>query len=72
MTSINKFISKRQMLERIRLVGPQDKSREVMEALAEKGYRLIQSGPYTTKTMFPKVDPDHFLFIAEREMGSTL
>ena len=68
MTSINKFIQKRQMLERVRLVGPQDKSREVMEALALKGFRLIQSGPYTTRTMFPKVDPDRFLFIAERDI----
>lgn len=68
MTSINKFIEKRQMLERVRLVGPQDKSREVMEALSRKGFRLIQSGPYTTKTMFPKVDPDRFLFIAERDI----
>lgn len=69
MTSINKFIEKRQMLERVRLIGPQDKSRAVMEALARKGFRLIQSGPYTTKTMFPKVDPTRFLFIAEREIG---
>jgi hypothetical protein len=68
MNSVNKFIEKRQMLERIRLVGPQAKSAEVMEALARKGFRLIQSGPYTTKSMFPKVDPDRFLFIAERDI----
>lgn len=72
MTSINKFIKKQQMIERIRLVGPNDKSREVMDALARKGYHLIKSGPYTTKTMFPKVDPTRFLFVAEREIGSTL
>lgn len=63
-----KYIKERRLLERVRMVGPMSKSKEVMAALYDSGFRMVQTGPYTNKRMFPKCDDKRFLFIAEREV----
>lgn len=61
-------IKKRQVFERVEVIGPIDQGRAVLEELYEAGFRTIRSGVYTDKEMFPRCDDKRFLFIAEREV----
>jgi hypothetical protein len=58
----------RQQIERITIVGKMEDSKRVMEYLYQAGYRVIRSGPYTDREMFPQVDIERFKFVAEREI----
>lgn len=53
-------------IQRVTIVGPQVKSKEVFDTLFENGFRVTRSGPYTNSRMHPRVDITRFLFIAER------
>lgn len=59
---------RRQCVERLTIVGKEQDSRRVMKWLAERGFRIIQSGPYTDREMHPNVDLTRFKFVAEREI----
>lgn len=61
-------IKKRQVFERVELIGPMDQGRAVLNELYDAGFRTIRSGPYTDKEMFPRCDDKLFQFIAEREV----
>ena len=64
---MKQYITEAKNIERMTLVGPNSESKAVMQQLFEEGWRLIRSGPYSDREMFPAVDIDRFLFIAERE-----
>jgi hypothetical protein len=64
--SFRRYVRKSETIERLRLVGPHEKSQAVMAGLYDAGYTLKQTGPYTSRAMFPKCDDKRFLFIAER------
>lgn len=57
---------KKTIIERLEVVGPGDSRRTILDELEEKGFNVVRSGPYTDKTMHPRVDVTRFLFIAER------
>lgn len=67
--SYKKFVRKREIIERVRLIGPMEKRNDVLRALWADGFSAIQMsmGPYFNKAMFPKVDPTRFLIETERE-----
>lgn len=54
--------------EHIKVVGPMEKSGEVMSQLHADGWSISTTGPYTNGQMFPKCDPKRFIFHAEREI----
>jgi hypothetical protein len=56
----------RSTIERLKIIGPMERYRAVMDQLIQDGYRLIQSGGYSDHKMFPRYDDTRFLFIAER------
>lgn len=56
------------IVQRVQVVGPTDQRQSVMDSLYDRGFRIVLSGPYTNKTLSPRVDPTRFLFIAERVM----
>ena len=56
------------IIERLEIVEHFGNESSVFDELRKKGYRITHSGPYTNKTMFPKVDPDRFMLTAEREL----
>ena len=60
------------VIERIEIVEHVENRSSVFAELKEKGYRITHSGPYTTKKMFPKVDPDWFMLTAERELKTNV
>lgn len=60
----------RSVFEKLKLVGPMVDSKAVMTQLHEDGWRITQSGSYSDRKMFPKVDPTRFLYYAEREMDT--
>jgi hypothetical protein len=68
MPAYDKFTKERSTLERRTLVSPMEKGQETLNALHADGWRTVRSGPYTNKRMFPKVDINRFLFVAEREV----
>lgn len=55
-----------QHVERLELSGPIDKSVEATEQLAREGYRVLRTGPYTDRQMYPKLDHTRFMIVAER------
>ena len=55
-----------QHVERLEISGPIDKSIEASAQLAREGYSVIRTGPYTDKTMYPKLDNTRFLTVAQR------
>lgn len=54
------------IIERVEIVDRMDLRAATLANLHEDGYRVTYSGPYTTKAMFPKVDPEWFTLAAER------
>jgi hypothetical protein len=54
--------------ECVRVVGPMDRSKDVMEYLLHLGFKVIRNGAYTDSKLFPKCDPTRFLYVAEREV----
>lgn len=67
LVALDRFVRRRQFVERLELVGPGWQRPDVIEALGE-GWRLVRSGPYTTEALWPEVDPSRFLIVAEREV----
>jgi len=63
----NRYVKKRTTLERIKVVGPMSESKDVMAELHADGWTINRSGPYTDRKIFPDVDMERFLFMAERE-----
>lgn len=63
-----RFVTKREALERITLVGPHEDGLEVMERLHNDGWWMIQSGPYCDNAIHPTVDVTRFMFVAERKI----
>jgi hypothetical protein len=63
---IDRYTTKKEQLERRTLVGPMDDGKEVMAALHNCNWRIIRSGPYTDRKMFPACDDTRFQFIAEK------
>lgn len=61
-------IRKREVFERIRVIGPMDEGKSCMAQLHKEGWRLTRSGPYTNRGIFPRVDLSRFLFKAERRL----
>lgn len=59
---------RRQCIERLTVIGQKKDSERVTAWLTERGFRFIQSGPYTDREMFPRVDVERFKFIVEREL----
>lgn len=57
---------RRQVVERLTIVGQRKDSERVTKWLTERGFRFIQSGPYTDREMFPAVDVERFRFVVER------
>lgn len=55
-----------QHVERLELSGPEDKAIEAMAQLAREGYRVLRTGPYTDRKMYPKLDNTRFMIVAER------
>lgn len=55
-----------QNVERIELFGPEDKSIEAANQVTREGYRILRTGPYTDRAMYPKLDSTRFLIVAER------
>lgn len=55
-----------QHVERLELSGPIDKSVEATAQLAREGYRVLRTGPYTDRHMYPKLDHTRFMIVAER------
>lgn len=58
----------RTIVEKVEIVDHVDNRQEVLTQLHAEGFRVTASGPYTTKKMFPKVDPDWFILTAERKL----
>lgn len=54
--------------EVLTLIGQQEDARDAMDWLHSEGYTIAQSGPYSNREMWPKVDVDRFKFIAWRDM----
>jgi hypothetical protein len=59
---------RRQVIERLTIVGQSKDSERTMKWLAARGFRIVQSGPYTDREMFPTVDVERFKFVVEREV----
>lgn len=55
-----------QHVERLELSGPEDKAVEATAQLAREGYRVLRTGPYTDREMYPKLDHTRFMIVAER------
>ncbi len=55
-----------QQVERLEVAGPEDKSLEATQQLIREGYRILRTGPYTDRKMYPKLDRTRFLIVAER------
>jgi hypothetical protein len=69
---MQQFITKSLHIERITLVGPASESKGVLVWLNEKGYWIVKCGPYHDADMFPRVDINRFLIIAERWIEGTI
>ena len=54
------------IIERVEIVERETAREVTFNGLIRDGYRIVHSGPYTTKAMFPKVDPHWFMLTAER------
>ena len=55
-----------QHVERLELSGPQDKAVEATSQLLREGYRVLWTGPYTDREMYPRLDHTRFMIVAER------
>src|SRR5262245_32421082 len=62
------YVTRRQTLERITLVGLRPQSDSVFNALTETGFCLECAGPYTDCEMAPAVDNSRFLIVAQKEI----
>ena len=56
----------RETIERLTIAGPMARSKDVMSMLHDDGWHLLRTGPYTDKDIYPRCNPDRFLFIAEK------
>ena len=54
------------IIERVEIVDRMSLRAATFDRLFKDGFRVTHSGPYTTKAMFPIVDPDWFMLTAER------
>lgn len=68
MKNHEKYIQTREVVERVRLVGPASESDSVTASLVAARFRITQAGPYSDREMYPAVDLTRFLFIAERQI----
>jgi len=50
------------------MIGPAFESQAALKWLNENGYWPVRSGPYQDANMFPCVDVDRFLIVAERQI----
>jgi hypothetical protein len=62
-----RHVTKRETLERIRVVGPMERSEEVMRAMHDEGWNIKRSGPWQRVPW--EVDQNRFLFIAEKAVS---
>ena len=53
-------------IERVDIVDRMSLRAATFDRLLKDGFRVVHSGPYTTKAMFPEIDPDWFMLTAER------
>ena len=53
-------------IERVEIVDRMSLRATTFVKLYKEGFRVTHSGPYTTKAMFPEIDPDWFMLTAER------
>lgn len=60
------FVMRREMVERLRLVGPTDDRQRVLLELYGNGFTVKFCGAYTQESMFPFCDDTRFLIVAER------
>lgn len=67
MEELDDLTTKTEMIERRTLVGPTEKSDDIHARLAQEGFRLIRSGPYCDKKIWPKCDVSRFMIVAERD-----
>jgi hypothetical protein len=54
--------------EIVTLIGKQEDAKAAMDYLHTGGFSIAQSGPFSNKEMWPKVDITRFKFIAWRDM----
>lgn len=59
---------KTKRIERREFVGVMNDSACIFDQLRFSGWRIIYSGPYCNKRMWPKLDATRFHIIAEREI----
>jgi len=65
MTDFDQFITKREAIERIEMVFPINRRDTILDALFATGWRIVRSGLYTDKKMWPKCDPSRVQIVAE-------
>jgi len=65
MTGYSKYVRKRLKLERIRVIGPMEISKDVMQSMHDANWHITRSGPYMRGY---RADVTRFLFIAERDL----
>ena len=53
-------------IERVDIVDRMSLRAATFDRLLKDGFRVVHSGPYTTKAMFPEIYPDWFMLTAER------
>ena len=54
------------IIERVEIVDRISLRAATFNRLFKDGFRIVRSGPYTTKAMFPEIDPGWFMVTAER------
>lgn len=60
------FAISRETLEQVTIIGPQSKRKELFRFLDEGSFRVVRSGPYTDRKMFPRVDLTRVMIVAVR------
>lgn len=66
MSDLKDRIVKHEIIERITIIGPSEESREAYQWLGRGDYRIVTSGPYRDREMWPKVDVSRYKITAER------
>ena len=56
------------IIERVEIVDEERKRALIVSRLAEEGYRIVFTGPYSDAKTFPGVNLDWFHLEAEREV----
>ena len=54
------------IIERVEIVDRMSLRAATFDRLFKDGFRVTHSGTYTTKAMFPEINPDWFMLTAER------